>query len=598
VRVATTVLTSEDSGPRSDELSLLVMDAESAASQQLPALGALTIGRGDENDVPLTDPLVSRHHARLHVGAGGVFEIEDLDSANGTKVGEDRIPSKKRVRIRAGEPVLVGSTTLVVRHLPGQGRLLRAWPHAYFEARLEEEHARAHDSREAFGVVRLHVDGELAPGTVADVLAPALRKSDLLALYAPGEYELLLPSTPPELASAIAQNLVERLRARNAQGRAAIACYPRDGRTPEALLSLASERVRPASAAAASPGSSVVVEDESMRKLYQHAERIATGTITVLIVGETGVGKEIMAEAIHRLSPRARGHFLCLNCATLSDTLLESELFGHEKGAFTGATESKAGLLESAPGGTVFLDEVGEIPLPLQARLLRVLETREVTRVGAVKPRPIDVRFIAATNRDLERDCAMGRFRRDLYYRLKGTSLEMPALRARPSEILPMARTFIEQVSRDLGRAPLTLSSEVELLLRQYLWPGNIRELRNVIERAVLLCVGAEIAAEDLPPEIIEPGASWPGISSPGVTKAAEVSPESAAVVTAGVSAQGTQAIDAGKAGEGERDRIVRVLAECVGNQTRAAKRLGISRSSLIEKLELYQIPRPRKAVK
>ena len=179
-----------------------------------------------------------------------------------------------------------------------------------------------------------------------------------------------------------------------------------------------------------------------MRRVHELAERAAAGTINVLITGETGVGKELLAETVHRASPRRGGPYVCLNCAALSETLLESELFGHERGAFTGAVQAKPGLLETAARGTLFLDEVGELPLATQAKLLRVIETREVTRLGSVRPHRIDVRFIAATNRDLEAEVARGAFRADLYFRLNGITLTIPPLRSRLEEIRPLAETF------------------------------------------------------------------------------------------------------------------------------------------------------------
>ena len=199
------------------------------------------------------------------------------------------------------------------------------------------------------------------------------------------------------------------------------------------------------------PSAALPPRGEAMQRVHALAERAAAGTINVLITGETGVGKELLAETVHRASPRRDGPFVCLNCAALSETLLESELFGHERGAFTGAVEAKPGLLETADGGTLFLDEVGELPLATQAKLLRVIETREVTRLGSVRPRRIDVRFIAATNRDLEAEVGRGAFRQDLYFRLAGITLTIPPLRERVDEIRQLAELFARQICRELG---------------------------------------------------------------------------------------------------------------------------------------------------
>src|SRR5690606_14186600 len=219
------------------------------------------------------------------------------------------------------------------------------------------------------------------------------------------------------------------------------------------------------------------------------------------ILGETGAGKEAMAETVHQRSPRRAGPFLLLNCAALSETLLESELFGHEKGAFTGAHSTKAGLLESTAGGTVFLDEIGELSLGTQAKLLRVLEERSVMRVGATKPRRIDVRFVTATNRDLTREVRAGRFRGDLYYRISGLVVRIPPLRERLTEIEPLARHFLTEFCTQLGQlVPELEPAAIEALLG-YHWPGNVRELKNVMERAVLLAGSGPVTREHVLPE-------------------------------------------------------------------------------------------------
>jgi transcriptional regulator with PAS, ATPase and Fis domain len=264
-------------------------------------------------------------------------------------------------------------------------------------------------------------------------------------------------------------------------------------------------------------------------------------------------------------------------------------MFGHERGAFTGATETKPGLLETAPGGTVFLDEIGEMPLLLQAKLLRVLETRLVTRVGGLKPKPIDVRFVAATNRNLEEEVAAGRFRRDLYFRLNGMTLHIPPLRARRGEIAPLAVLFIKHFSDGVGRAAPTLSDAALDMLESYVWPGNVRELRNMMERAVLLCTGDEILPEHLLLESMS-AAMAPAEPPPELSNARQATAPMGMAAPVLPAASGAAADP-----DEERERILRVLAECAGNQSRAAKVLGIARSTLVLRLNEYQVPRPRK---
>jgi two-component system, NtrC family, response regulator AtoC len=316
------------------------------------------------------------------------------------------------------------------------------------------------------------------------------------------------------------------------------------------------------------------VRGEAMQKVHALAERAAAGIINVLITGETGVGKELLAETVHRASPRRDGPYVCLNCAALSESLLESELFGHERGAFTGAVAAKPGLLETAASGTLFLDEVGELPLATQAKLLRVIETREVTRLGSVRPRRIDVRFIAATNRDLEAEVGRGAFRQDLYFRLNGITLTIPPLRSRKSEISHLAEGCARHLSPDLGRPPPVLPAPIIELLEAYAWPGNIRELKNVVERAVLLSVGPVIGREHLAIEKPLPTASTTPVGMPAPPPKTD-----------------TQKISA----PSERDKILAALAACAGNQSRAAEMLGMPRRTFVNKLDAYDIPRPKK---
>ena len=332
----------------------------------------------------------------------------------------------------------------------------------------------------------------------------------------------------------------------------------------------------------------VVVRDPAMAKLHALVERIASGPINVLLLGETGVGKDVIAEAIHRKSSRREAALVRINCAALSETLLESELFGHERGAFTGAVSAKPGLIEVGNGGTVFLDEVGELSPTLQAKLLRVIEARELTRVGGLRPRPVDVRFIAATNRDLQASVAHRGFRADLFYRLNGTSILIPPLRERTNEIIPLAEMFLARTAAHMGLStPPRLSPAGQDALLRHPWPGNIRELRNVVERAALLCSDGRIGAEDLAL------APVPAPSSARSTGSSTTLPPPA---SNGASHGDHEQREPGPKGEeDERTRIIRALEACNGNQTRAAKLLSMPRRTLVAKLPRYSIPRPRK---
>ena len=321
-------------------------------------------------------------------------------------------------------------------------------------------------------------------------------------------------------------------------------------------------------------------QSPAMREVAQLVDRIARGTISALVVGETGAGKEVVAEVIHRSSPRSRRPFLRLNCAAVAASLLESEWFGYERGAFSGATTSKPGLLETADGGTVLLDEVGEMPWDIQAKLLRVIEERAILRVGGLRTRRIDVRFIAATNRDLEAACAGGTFRRDLYFRLNGVTISVPPLRERREEITPLASAFIAEMSHAAGRSAVpVLEPDAQAWLEAYSWPGNVRELRNVVERAVLLVDESRhsITTAELPKGL-----------RPGATADVELRE------TDEPNSSPAESLKDAVAGL-EKQRVLLALAEAGGNQKRAAGILGISRGTLLARLDAFGITRPRK---
>lgn len=357
------------------------------------------------------------------------------------------------------------------------------------------------------------------------------------------------------------------------------------GRPPSSPVS----RTSPASTGSAAPiPGSAIVHDPTMQRLYGLLDVIAPSPLNVVILGETGTGKEVFAEAMHKGSTRASRPFLKINCAALGGSLLESELFGHEKGAFTGALAAKEGLFEAADGGTVFLDEVGELPVETQAKLLRVIEYGEVIRLGSVQPRRVDVRYVAATNRDLSHAIAQNRFRSDLFFRLNGFSVTLPPLRKRSKDILPLARHFLDRAAR--GR-PYQLTSEAQEALERYPWPGNVRELKNVLERALVLA-GASGHIEPVHlhlPDAIAPTDS--AREAPAIAAAGTWPPPPEAPVPA--TAAGN---DLKRQRESwERQQILSALEKTSGNQKEAAKLLGVSRRTLINKIEAYGIARPRK---
>ena len=573
---------------------LLVMSPDAFSSVRLPTAGTVDVGRSSKCAIQIEDPLASREHARLHINSvdGGVaLQIEDLGSANGTRVRNVSISPGQLAPFVAGDAISVGSTVLMVQHNRPAVGTRRLWSHAYFESRLTDQCARAAAAGASFAMARVRLTGTAPWTRVLPILVRTIPLPHLFAAYGPLDYEILFLETEPNDVTRQVEMLASELRAAGIEARHGIAWYPRDGRTTDALLARGNALLRPSAGADASGigAPSLPGAGAGMERLRGLAKRAAASGISVLVLGETGVGKDVLAQEVHRLSSRA-GPLVVLNCAGLAETLIESELFGHEKGAFTGAARSKVGLLETANGGTVFLDEIGEMPLSLQPKLLRTIEKREVLPVGAVKPRPIDVRFIAATNRDLEAEVTKGTFRRDLFFRLNGITLAIPPLRERTDEIATLVEIFIAEACRDSGgRRPPTVTPEAMNFIQGYHWPGNIRELKNVIERALVLCDGDEILPQFLPldkmsDQTLEDSGA---IRAPGVDRGELPS-------LAGIRPDQLPHLDDPKK-LAERQSILDALAHHAGNQTRAAQSLGMPRRTFITKLEYYGIPRPQK---
>jgi len=308
-------------------------------------------------------------------------------------------------------------------------------------------------------------------------------------------------------------------------------------------------------------GNLLIGTSEKMTRIYELVDKIADSMGTVLISGETGTGKELVAREIHRRSSRGEGPFICVNCAALPDTLLESELFGYEKGAFTGAINSKPGRFELAHGGTILLDEIGDMSLLMQTKLLRVLQDKMVTRLGGTESNEIAVRIIASTNKDIERACHEEQFRQDLYYRINVLNIRIPPLREHKEDIPDIAHYFIEHYTKRDNRPVQTIAPESMTQLLAYDWPGNVRELENTIERAVVLSKDRAIEIE------------IPGLSKP-ITEESKSLRDSLRSTTQEV----------------EKQAIANALRECNGNRSKAAKKLGISRRTIINKIKQYNM--------
>lgn len=315
----------------------------------------------------------------------------------------------------------------------------------------------------------------------------------------------------------------------------------------------------------------IVGNSPQMWDLLTRIQRVAPHFRTVLLTGETGTGKDLAAQAIHRLSPVSQNHFVVLNCSAVVETLFESELFGHVKGAYTGATSDKVGLFEHAHRGTLFLDEIGDMPMSTQAKLLRAIQNQEVQRLGSLTPRKVDVRIIAATNRDLRKAIAGKTFREDLYYRLSMVEIEMPALKEREGDLQLLGRHFMRKFSEMYGKEIRGMTRRVEILLQRHQWPGNVRELENVIGHAAMMVMGNMIDTPDLPAYLLTGGAQSMPLASPRPANGAEAG------------SQGIVPLE-----EQEKTLLAQALKAAEGNQTQAARMLRISRDTLRYRMKKY----------
>ena len=311
----------------------------------------------------------------------------------------------------------------------------------------------------------------------------------------------------------------------------------------------------------------IIGNSPTMWDMFSRIRRVAPHYRAVLVTGETGTGKDLVARTLHKLSPASQGRYVVLNCSAVVETLFESELFGHVRGSFTGATHDKAGLFEHAHGGTLFLDEIGDMPLSTQAKLLRVLQNQEVLRVGSLTPRKVDVRVIAATNRDLRTEIAEKRFREDLYYRLSMVEIHVPALENRKEDLPLLERHFVSKFAAQYGKQISGLTRRAQIRLAGHSWPGNVRELENVIGHACMMTLGDTIDVQDLPPYLHTPGSTEEGLAAPIESEA-------------GV----------GTLEEQERQLIMRAMQSAGGNQSQAARILRIGRDALRYKLKKHNL--------
>ena len=554
--------------------TLVFYHRDGAQVAQLEKGRPLVVGRTAPADVEIPDPGLSRQHARFLWDDRGIW-VEDLKSTNGTKKNGEPIA---RAGVSPGDQIAVGPVMVAVHIIGGVvEEEMRGFDGLdRFGAALGEEITRARTFARPLAL--LMVRGENAKdGHVsrwADRVRGQLRPVDRVGVYGPAAVLIALPEV------AASADVVQQLAAALAGGVPNLTCsavsFPADGASADELI--AALQVTTRSGRTTSPprpvADAAVVVNPAMKVVMTTVARLAKSAISVLVHGETGTGKEVIARAIHEGGPRKKEPLRTINCAAIPGMLIESVLFGHEQGAFTGADKQAKGIFEQADGGTVFLDEVGELAAPAQAALLRVLETKKLTRVGGDREIAVNVRVIAATHRDLEAMVEAGRFRQDLLYRLNTMTLRLPPLRERVDEIRPLADAFLDEARRHVGSDVRAIDAAAMAALEGYAWPGNVRELRNVIERAVALAEGPSITLAELT-EKVRAGRG-----------AAAAAP-----------AEGEAAVDLDASG-GYKEHVRRYEARLIlqalhkhdGNQTEAAKTLGLPLRTLVHKLKEYGI--------
>jgi DNA-binding NtrC family response regulator len=619
---------------------LVVIEGPDAGREFELRMRGTKVGRDEKCDIQLSDPTVSRNHGLVELRDGALtFVAEKRTLINGAEVSEHRLES--------GDEIVIGATRLAF--LPADGiAVTKASSHVTMEVSSRQllaltgrdDRARRHLAAIAQLGDRLRAESAAGRDAVARAACDAART----ALEAHRAFVLAAGKRPAPVAASIGPNESSQLQipqelidkvinqrqvvTAESGGRALIAA-PVHGGADEVVAVLWIDRKgdpwQEADSLAAGclahlTGAAWVGADtrdqlsrraEALEERFTDGEfvgrsaaaqrvvdfvaRVGPSDATILLGGESGSGKEMVARAIHRASRRAKAPCVAVNCAALTESLIESELFGHEKGAFTGATEKKAGRFEMADRGTLFLDEVGELPLGLQTKFLRVLEERRFERVGGQKAIEVDVRVVAATNRDLQEMVKRGQFREDLYYRLSVIHIEVPPLRDRLDDVPGLAEHFLAKFRHQAARRITGFSPDALSAMTRYSWPGNVRELRNAVERAIVLGDRDQIMAQDLPPQVLAQAA-------PPRTRNSPPTPPLGSSISTAVPAISSVTIDpmppahvqpparAKSLRELEKEGILAALAATGGNKAQAAAILEIDRSTLYKKLKDYDI--------
>jgi DNA-binding NtrC family response regulator len=574
---------------------LLVFEGPSSTAVSLPLDGDVVIGRGEDVQIRLADSAISRAHVRISMSDGRA-EIVDLGSQNGTKVNGGRIIGARP--LLSGDVVTILGVTLVF-HASSRGRSRRQMLALDgFRQRVEDEIDRIAPNRRSFALAAitlapLELDAPprlFDPIALTRMLEPALRRIDVIAL-AGSELLVLLPEIDDAAACAVVRGVLDLLGVGAPHARGGVALAPADGNDFEILVigaRAARDRASPREVGLAAEtyrvialeGRDLIVADPAMLRMMTLIDRLSKSALAVLVCGETGTGKELVATALHQWSARARGPLIVLNCAALPEALAESELFGHERGAFTGAVTRKIGLLEQSDGGTLFLDEIGELSLTIQAKLLRALETKRILRVGALTEQAIDLRIVAATHRDLAEEVKAGRFRQDLLFRIGGATVWLPPLRDRRREIPILAQRFLAEACRGADREPMPIAADAMQLLLDAPWPGNVRELRHVMEYVAAAHDEPTVAAWHLVERLGGEGRVQRAGSSADVAPAPEV-------IAGRPPASDFVPIE-DELRDLERTRMGQALVASDGNQTAAAELIKMPLRTFQAKVRVY----------
>lgn len=496
-----------------------------------------------------------------------------------------------------GDVVSCPTASMVVTQRPLSPRRAHVMRMAELATRLRQETARSLRYGAPISVMVLLLETPIGERARAfcDLITRATRSVDLMAWDRGTEAVFVFPETGGS-ASVPAERLLRALEQLEVQARAGLASCPNDGSDPSTLLSGARAAARAAelgrlrwvgslTTSLELGGRAIVAIDPSTQGLLEQTRGLAKSTLPVLLQGETGVGKEVLARLIHQWSPRHAGPFVSLNCGAIAETLLEAELFGYERGAFTGANGSNPGLFESAAGGTIFLDELGEGSRRMQVELLRVLDSGTVRRIGSSQERPCDVRLVAATNRDLDEEVGAGRFRRDLLYRLNAATVHLPALRERLLDLPVMARTFLAEACTRGGRPVPEIAPDAMKRMLLHDWPGNVRELKNLVEYLAAVVTTPTIEADQIPDKIGARSASWL-VRTPARRSAERSAPSN------GDAARALRNLSE-EVAELESTRMRQALEAAGGVRVRAAALIGMPQRTFVTKLKRYGLSEP-----